>query len=353
MTPTDEPRQLSGVTLAAWAITILCVGLLWIVGYAGVYVCISFLGLSLFGGAFLMGKGLYEIGSSYRMIAVINLIMGLGTWAAGGVFVLQVLSNEEGRMPVAGRTHYIGYRGGIPPRKIRLLNLNVLHGYPDFEKQRDRFSDTVKELKRHDADIVVLQEAWITSKHGNMPEWLGAELGVNHAYARANGSHYHIGFEEGSAILSRFPIIEAERILLRPRRPWWEHRIALIAKVNVPDLGHVTVVGVHLSNSDAADDQAGYLIEILRDRSPDIIAGDFNSLPNARAMKAFVAGGFVEALPNNASAEPWIDHVFLSPAFHKRWEIKEASWIITTQAVPGVRDAISDHDGIVVELRRR
>jgi len=47
------------------------------------------------------------------------------------------------------------------------------------------------------------------------------------------------------------------------------------------------------------------------------------------------------------------DHVFLSAAFQKRWAGDDTLWILATQPVPGVREAISDHDGILVELWRR
>jgi endonuclease/exonuclease/phosphatase family metal-dependent hydrolase len=94
-------------------------------------------------------------------------------------------------------------------------------------------------------------------------------------------------------------------------------------------------------------------MEIMQHCAPDIIAGDFNAEPNSRAMAVLREGGYIEAVPKNVSAEPWIDHVFISPEFHRRWEITDASWIIATQPVPGVREAISDHDGILVELTRR
>jgi hypothetical protein len=67
----------------------------------------------------------------------------------------------------------------------------------------------------------------------------------------------------------------------------------------------------------------------------------------------FGQSGFSEAIPNNRSDHPWIDHIFLSPRSQQTWGIASAVWIITSQPVPGVRDAISDHDGILVDLQRR
>jgi endonuclease/exonuclease/phosphatase family metal-dependent hydrolase len=260
-----------------------------------------------------------------------------------------VLSNEDGPIEVEGPKPHVSER--YVPQRIRILTLNALHGYPDFDRQNERFKETVAEFKRLDADILVLQETWFVSQHGSMAERLAEELRFNYVYARANGSFRHIGFEEGSAILSRFPIVEAKRVLLKPRDPWWENRIALVAKISAPRLGEFNVVGVHLSNSESADDQAAYLQHVLKDQSIHLIAGDFNALPDSRAVKAVVDLGFVEAKPKNASAEPWIDHVFFAPPWHHF--VKDVSWVITTQPMPGVRDAISDHDGILVELRFR
>jgi endonuclease/exonuclease/phosphatase family metal-dependent hydrolase len=237
------------------------------------------------------------------------------------------------------------------PHKLRLFNLNVLHGYPEFDKQEYRFRATVGEIKRLDADILVLQETWNTVEHGSMAQCLSAELGFDCCYARANGSLPLIGFEEGSAILSRFPIKSAKRIVLKPKSPWWENRIALMAKIETGG-GELTVVGVHLSYT-SPDEQAECLLQNTSEHAPDIIAGDFNALPESGAMSAFRKRGFLEVVPANKSDEPWIDHVFLSPTFASRWEIKESKWISATKAVPDVRDAISDHDGILIDLQRR
>jgi endonuclease/exonuclease/phosphatase family metal-dependent hydrolase len=349
MTPTEQPRQVTDVLLVIWGITLGSLALLWSIGYAGPKVCVVLLGLSFLGSVLLLGMAILGIRSPRTIVRTANLAIALGTWLAIGIFVYQVLSNEDGPIEIAGPKPYVNENRVPHLKTIRILTLNVLHGFPDFERQGERFKEALAELKRLDADIVVLQEAWIVSGHGSMAERLGEGLGFNYAYARANGSYARIGFEEGSAILSRFPIVEAKRIVLQPRQPWWENRIALIAKLQVPRIGNVHVVGVHLSTSAIADDQAAFLLETLKEDSRVVIAGDFNSLPDSRAIKTVVNRGFVEALPKNASTEPWIDHVFLAPPWHLI--VKDASWIITTRPVAGVRDAISDHDGILVELQ--
>ena len=225
---------------------------------------------------------------------------------------------------------------------------------PISKSRMNDIRDTVTELKRVDADILVLQEVWTTTQHGSMAERLAEDLHYNVAYARANGRYSHIGFEEGSAILSRFPIIEARRIHLKPRSPWWENRIAILAKLAAPGGTLPRSIGVHLSNSSSADDQAEFLLEIMKEHAPDIIAGDLNAEPASRAVKALRERGFIEAIPQNRSEEPWIRSHFHGVAlFSTCWKTKAYLGRCHETGAAGVRDAISDHDGIVVDLDLR
>jgi hypothetical protein len=201
MTTTDSARRFTDASLAAWAVTLLCTISLWMIGYWGPYLSMTLTAVSVLGGGILIGKALIGIRSGRGITLAVDLLIGLGAWSSASAFAHEVLSNEEGAVPTSGTTDYEleDWHGNRrpTPAKIRLFNLNVLHGFPDFEKQNDRFNDMAAELNRLNADILVFQEAWMTSKHGNMAERLAERLRFNFAYARANGSFYHIGFEEG------------------------------------------------------------------------------------------------------------------------------------------------------------
>ena len=361
---TLEPRPFTPMLGATWLTTACCIVLLWTLAryytprpeeFAAV------LGLCLFGSACIFCSGLRWIRGSGKWVPIANIFMAFGTWIAVGAFVSQILGNEEAPIPVIGKSD----KPTTPVTKIRLFNLNVDHGYPDFEDHRNRFAQTVAELKMKslDADVLVLQEVWNTNKFGNIAELLSGELGMNFAYARANGSRTLIGFEEGSAILSRFPILEARRIVLRPRWPWWENRIALVVKL---DLGEetLTVVGVHLSVTNY-DPQAEHLIDSVQPISADIIAGDLNAKPDTKAVAAFQSRGFVEVIPkkaarraislelsNESAPNAGIDHVFLSHDFQRRWRTEDSTWIMMSRYVH-CDMPLSDHDGILVDLQRR
>src|SRR5690606_8914056 len=90
------------------------------------------------------------------------------------------------------------------PGPLRIVTLNMFHGWPGFTYQDARVDLIVRELEARDPDIVFLQEVPRTRRHGFAVEALARRLGRNHVYVRANGNHDIIGFEEGVAILSRF-----------------------------------------------------------------------------------------------------------------------------------------------------
>jgi endonuclease/exonuclease/phosphatase family metal-dependent hydrolase len=297
-----------------------------------------------------------------KWTAIACFVIAVGTFAGVGGYLHVVLSNEDSLIPVHGNAE----KPPAPIKRLRLLDLNVLHGYPDFEQQEQRFQETIAVIKTHDPDILVLQEAWNTGVHGNMAERLGEALGFNYCYARANGSRSFIGFEEGAAVFSRLPILEARRVVLKPRQPLWENRIALLTKLDLGNNETLTLAGVHLSVSSSSADQVESLLGILKKQPHDIVAGDFNSEPASQTIHAMLKRGYIEAFPtgsihgdrhlDESTAEPFIDHVFLAKTFYEHWRIDDATWIITSKVVekgssPG-RAAVSDHDGILVDLKR-
>jgi endonuclease/exonuclease/phosphatase family metal-dependent hydrolase len=312
---------------------------------------------------------------SDQTINLASLLIALGAAGVAGYFVYEVLSNDEAAIPIVGQAEKLP----APISGFRLFNLNVLHGYPDFVEQDKRLQDTAMLLRHLDPDVMVFQEVWNTNEHGNMAarlctkgtvERLSNTIDFNFSYARANGLRSLIGFEEGAAIVSRFRLMSAKRMVLKPREPWWENRIALVTRLDIGRDDALKLVGVHLSNSPSADDQAENLLEILHGESPDIIVGDFNSTPESRAMQAMLKNGFVEAiptkaihgdktfkLPNDKVPGPFIDHAFVSEGFLKKWEIVEAAWVLTSQPVIDdpvhARMAVSDHDGLLLTIHRR
>ncbi len=371
-------KVMTGILVLAWIVALGSLVALWNLGWLGTpsfemgilydtpgpELFAGLLGLCLLGSVYLIGHGAWRLWAGQRTSAAANLFSGVIVACLAGLFVLDVLANEDAEIPVVGPNT----KPANPVKSLRLFNLNVLHGYPAFERQHARFRETDDILQQFRTDLIVLQEVCNSTEHGYLMDDLGR--GRNHTFARANGSRRRIGFEEGSAVLSRLPILESKRIVLRPRDPFWENRIALVAKLHLGGNETLTLVGVHLSDSASAGAQAEFLMTALRDDAPDIIVGDLNAEPSSRAVNAIINAGYLEAIPTEAIhgrehyklphelvSGPIIDHLFLSASFLKDWKIERTSWVLTSKPVTVdavlVRDAVSDHDAILIDLVRR
>ncbi len=237
--------------------------------------------------------------------------------------------------------------------RLRVLQLNAYHGYPDSEgrllqpaaasdrlERADRLTAAIARLR---PDIVVLQEAWCTVAEGCLADRLAGDLDLHAVYARANGSLRWLGFEEGAAILSRFPIADPATWRLLPDRDRFERRIALTARIDHPVLPF-EVVGVHAANGDpelAAAQTEDLLERILaRPERPALVAGDFNLDSSHPALSRFGEAGYRDLLPGG------IDHVLLD-AKASGWSPLWSEWSLQ----PSAAAAISDHPGILVEFQ--
>ncbi len=269
---------------------------------------------------------------------------GVGGAAAVAAFLAALFWVPEGSVPVARRSD----RRPADPGRLRLVDLNVLHGYPGFAGQEARTRRLTAALAALDPDVVVLQEAWDAAGHGRLVDRLAADLDLDAAYARANGARRLIGFEEGSAVLSRWPIREARRLRLAPRKPWVECRIALVVTLEIGGEPW-TVVGAHLATSPpVADAQAADLAQ----RLPAIdrllaVAGDLNVGSDSDGVAALTVRGLVDVLPGG------IDHVLVPAA--GPWRVERAAWTLQPAdlaELTGDGTPISDHPAIVVDLVR-
>ena len=264
----------------------------------------------------------------------------------------------------------VGERRGGP---LRVMSLNVLHGFPRFEHLEARLDLIADEIHRQDADIVCLQEMPWTLRLGSAAEYLADRTGLNHLYVRANGNRWTILFEEGEAILSRFPLRDVAWSQLEPRAGFFEHRAVLRATAITP-WGDVRVFVTHLTNGDREVNraQAASLMTFVAapGDGPAIVAGDFNATDDSPQMEAIarrwvdtyraarpdddgftcciddISGGPDERLDER------IDYVFLVP------QAARAASVVSSQRVLAQphRTAdgwlwASDHVGLVAAIR--
>lgn len=215
-----------------------------------------------------------------------TLLVVLAALALIGLWVSQVSrpGNVEGCPVGCARPG-----DGRPSPEVRIASLNLLHDFPRFGYIHERLELVAREIEALDADIVLLQEAAWTPKTGLVARRLAERLGMNYVYARANGNRWAILFEEGEAVLSRYPLENAGVQLLEPRPAPFEQRIALYAAVRTP-IGPLTVVSVHLTTQEHPEANAGqiaFLAQWVRGLPPQpvVVAGDFNAAPDMPQMR--------------------------------------------------------------------
>ncbi len=265
--------------------------------------------------------------------------------AVAMAFPLALFAIAEGEIVVTRRAA----SSHEPPDRLRLVDFNVLHGYPELVDLERRYHDLVSALEVLDPTVILLQEAWSVAGHGTLAERLGSDLGLDVAYARANGSRRLIGFEEGSAVLARLPIVSARRWVLAPRRPLWESRVALAVCLELAPGETLTVVTTHLTyrDDDVAGQQIRDLAARLRAGEVAVVAGDLNAASGSPVVAVFEEAGFAEALPGG------IDHVLVHES--SSWRVESAAWTLRPRdlaVLTGKAAEISDHPGIVVDLER-
>ncbi len=254
--------------------------------------------------------------------------------------------------------------------QLRILSLNILHGFPRFEHLDARLDLIAAEIRRLDPDVVCLQE--VPWHWGSAARNLADRTGLNYLYLRANGNRWTILFEEGEAILSRYPLRDASVTELQASAGPFEHRVALQATAVTP-WGDLRVVSTHLTHGDPAvnEAQAASLIAFVAAGNmgaPAVVAGDFNARDDSPQIQALQAAGWIDtyrtAYPNDPghtcctddltdpdqALDKRIDYIFLVPGDQ---DIGVAdSRVVFDRPWPGGEGWlwVSDHAGLLTTL---
>ena len=211
------------------------------------------------------------------------------------------------------------------------------------------------------ADVVLLQEVSHRSNF-HVDQWLSERLGMAYAYSRANGHEAGIGFEEGLAVLSSFPIQSLYLQQLGSTANVFVHRLAMGAKVLSP-WGSFAAISVHLAllkrqNSHQMSHLYTWLNKIMGGL-PTIIGGDFNSHENSpqmtqvrsawtdtfRLMHPDADGTTHEICTPQGRVikRSRLDYIFLRPGKAK-WKVLE------TRHLDGCNGPHSDHRAVLTRL---
>ncbi len=228
---------------------------------------------------------------------------------------------------------------------LKILCYNIHHGRGlDGEVDLERIAAVILQKQ---PDLVALQEV---DKNTNRT----GQTDQSAILAKLTGMHSLFGKqiefqggEYGQALLSRFPLRDAQVHLL-PGLPNTEQRIVLSANLEVAGKT-LTFATTHLDhmNAEIRNQQTNKLNEIFADWAfPVILAGDFNATPQSAPLKileqqwscATSAPEFL-TFPANAPNRQ-LDYIFFRPQQHYKSQ--------SAQVLSAPRE--SDHLPIFVEL---
>ncbi len=248
-------------------------------------------------------------------------------------------------------------RGAGPA--LTVLCANLWHDWPRRQRWPERLESFARLAEDVEADILLLQEVART-RTLRADRWMADRLGYALTYARANGDLDAIGFDEGPAILSRFPLGEVRvHQLSRGRNPF-ARRVALAAETETP-FGPLLVVSVHLGlvqrhNAGQIRRLRGWVAAIAGS-SPAVVAGDFNA-PESRSEIAATRREWTDtfrlvhperdaATHTRARRRPRhrrLDYIFVAQPPGAPWDVVEAAHL----DAPG--GPHSDHRAVLARL---
>ncbi len=276
----------------------------------------------------------------------------------------------------------LGASGTIPTNqgKLTIGTFNIAHGRGGHfgasnwtgasrEQLENHLGRIADQISNAIPDIMILNEADIDStwsKRINEPVCIAQKAHFNHLVTQRNLDIAlpFSAFRFGNAVMSRFPIGDARRIVFPPYSKR-EHLLAgnhdgLLCRVQTP-LGDIRVMAVHLEyRSEAIRVECARLITEIAgaETTPLIVAGDFNSAPTGfpkheeaaghNAMDLLLGSGLFDTLMP-ASKES------TDMTFPSEKPDRVIDWILTThdfkQANRKVHASqLSDHNMLTVEV---
>jgi endonuclease/exonuclease/phosphatase family metal-dependent hydrolase len=198
-----------------------------------------------------------------------------------------------------------------PVRPLRVLTYNVLHGGPasgfmlDDTHLESRLDMAMREIEALQPDIIALQEVSKSRQYGDVAQKIASRLGLHMVSGFATERLTKVwpldslivgalGFNEGSAILSRFPILASERVDLPRCQSFLDPRILLRAEVSTP-WGPLQVYSVHASREGC---QAAHVAKVVQEHQsgrPALVMGDFNATESSPGIVTLTEqSGFVD-----------------------------------------------------------
>lgn len=243
---------------------------------------------------------------------------------------------------------------------ITILSANLWHDWPRNRRLKERLRCFVELVKHEKVDLLLLQELTRTSDF-EADKWLSDQLGMAYIYSRSNGNAPEIGFEEGLAVFSRYPIKNHRLAQLSDQNNPFSRRMALGTCIETSG-GEILAYSVHLGilgqHNRKQFSRLKAWVEEESGSIPAVIGGDFNAQENTaqiRNAKATWQDSYRSQNPqgNGYSHEilwPWgkvfkrsrLDYLFLRRGNHS-WRVDEARHLETDEC------PLSDHKPVLVK----
>lgn len=173
--------------------------------------------------------------------------------------------------------------------EVKVLSYNIHHGNPPSKPDYIDLDAIAKVIKDSRAELVALQEVDVYTTRSGKASHQAEELGklTDMEVFFSKGIDYQ-GGEYGTAILSKFPIIETQRHELPNLEGIMsEPRTLAVATVEVMGI-KVKLANTHLDYTNAENNllQVKKIMEIFNGETlPVIMAGDFNAVPESPSIR--------------------------------------------------------------------
>lgn len=245
---------------------------------------------------------------------------------------------------------------------LTVMSANLCHDWPRYRRWAERLESFATLVEREKADVLLLQEVART-RRVQADLWIAQRLGMAYAYSKANGHEKGIGFEEGVAVFSRYPLDGPRVHVLGRGAVPFVRRIALGVTVQTP-FGRILAFSAHLGilpfENKVQILQLSSWIGRLAGRRPALIGGDFNAAedaPQMRRIREEWIDTFRRLYPDADGTThelrwPWggtirrrrLDYLFIRPG-RTTWSLVESRHV---RASPR---PYSDHHAVVLRLR--
>ncbi|MGC9378044.1 endonuclease/exonuclease/phosphatase family protein [Streptomyces sp. MH13] len=198
---------------------------------------------------------------------------------------------------------------------MRVVTWNLWWRFGPWADRQKAILAVLRELR---PDAVGLQEVWAADDGDNLAEWLAGELGLHCAWSASEAPERwqrRIGDDTvgiGTAVLSRWPVVERAALRLPAPEEIDDGRLALYARLDAP--GHpVPFFTAHLNSGGHASavrrEQAAALADFVAAHRhgtafPPVVTGDFNARPESPEVRLLRAGGLHDAWQHADPAAP-------------------------------------------------